>query len=271
MKCPGQDMQYWDADAIFDVNCPECGKQVEFYKDDTTRTCKGCGHRFVNPKMDFGCAAYCKYAEQCIGTLPEAFIGSQDNLLKDKVAVEMKRYYKTDFKRIGHLSRVARYAEMIGKEEGANLAVILCAAYLNNIGRDEARSKHNSDAPELIRQESLVIASAILAKLGAKEAVRKEVCALLSDPEDGNSSESNTLNDAILIARLEDQHKEEPLSSRFVEETINTEFLTESGRQLARKTFIHLGSIVRKSPFTYLRVISARILSSCTKVLSRVH
>ena len=111
MKCPGQDMQYWTAEAIFEVDCPKCTKAVEFYKDDTTRSCTHCGHRIVNPKMDFGCAAYCKFAEQCIGTLPEEFVGAQDNLLKDKVAVEMKRFYKTDFKRIGHLSRIARYAE----------------------------------------------------------------------------------------------------------------------------------------------------------------
>ena len=89
-------MQYWESDAIFDVNCPECGADVEFYKDDTTRKCGGCGHRFVNPKMDFGCAAYCKFAEQCIGTLPEEFTGARDNLLKDRVAVEVKRFYNTD-------------------------------------------------------------------------------------------------------------------------------------------------------------------------------
>lgn len=236
-------MQYWDADAIFDVNCPECGKQVEFYKDDTTRTCKGCGHRFVNPKMDFGCAAYCKYAEQCIGTLPEEFVGSQDNLLKDKVAVEMKRYYKTDFKRIGHVSRVARYAEKIGKDEGANLAIILCTAYLHNIGGHEVHDNQNGDDLELIRKKSLEIASAILAKLGAKEAVRHEVCSLLSDHEEDNSPESKALNDALLLARLEDQHKEGGLSSEQIEEVINTGFLTESGRQLARANLTHLRAI----------------------------
>ncbi len=244
MKCPGQDMQYWDANAIFDVKCPECGKEVEFYKDDTTRTCKHCDHRFVNPKMDFGCAAYCKYAEQCIGTLPEEFVGSQDNLLKDKVAVEMKRYYKTDFKRIGSISRVARYAEKIGKTEATNLAVILCAAYLNNIGRDEARNKHNSDDPALIKQESITIATSILGKLGAKEAVLEEVCSLITqydDPGSEKSPESNTLNDALLIARLEDQHKEEGLSSELIEESLDTGFLTDGGKELARATFTHLG------------------------------
>ncbi len=71
MKCPGQDLQYWKPGAIYEAGCPRCGRAVEFFKDDTARTCPGCGHRFVNPQMDFGCAAYCPFAEQCLGTLPE--------------------------------------------------------------------------------------------------------------------------------------------------------------------------------------------------------
>ena len=39
MKCPGQDMQYWKPGAIFDAKCPECDHTVEFFKDDTARTC----------------------------------------------------------------------------------------------------------------------------------------------------------------------------------------------------------------------------------------
>ena len=60
MKCPGQDTQYWKPGAIFEEKCPECGAAVEFFKDDTTRKCPKCGHRFLNPKLDFGCAAYCQ-------------------------------------------------------------------------------------------------------------------------------------------------------------------------------------------------------------------
>ena len=70
MKCPGQDSRYWKPGAIFEESCPKCGHSVEFFKDDTTRICKSCGHRFLNPSMDFGCASYCAYAEQCIGNLP---------------------------------------------------------------------------------------------------------------------------------------------------------------------------------------------------------
>ena len=46
--------------------------------------------------------------------LPE-LVAQQENLLKDRVAIEMKRYFKSDFKRIGHATRVARHAEKIGK------------------------------------------------------------------------------------------------------------------------------------------------------------
>ncbi len=45
--------------------------------------------------------------------LPPELIAQKEDLLKDRVAIEMKRYFGTDFKRIGHASRVARYAEEI--------------------------------------------------------------------------------------------------------------------------------------------------------------
>jgi hypothetical protein len=141
MKCPGQDSQYWKPGAIFETKCPKCGAEVEFFKDDSMRRCGKCGHKFLNPGLDFGCASYCQYAEQCIGNLPPELIAQKEDLLKDRVAIEMKRYFKNDFKRIGHASRVARYADKIGKQERGNLAVILTAAYLHDIGIKEAERK----------------------------------------------------------------------------------------------------------------------------------
>jgi hypothetical protein len=247
MKCPGQDMQYWESDAIFEVSCPECAQQVEFYKDDTTRKCGHCGHRFVNPQMDFGCAAYCKYAEQCLGTLPEEFIGSQDNLLKDKVAVEIKRFYKTDFKQISRVSRIAHHAERIGKEEGGNMGIILCASYLNDIGASQAEHKYNSQEPGVIKQESLKIATDILTRLGAKTQVLEEVCRLIQihNTDDGqNVYESMILRDAQRTALLEEEHKISPLDPDTIEDHLETNYLTSSGKENARKTFEHLGVLV---------------------------
>ncbi len=148
MKCPGQDTRYWKPGAVFEATCPKCGGEVEFFKDEATRRCRQCGEKLVNPKMDFGCAAYCKYAEQCLGELPPELVASREDLFKDRVALAMKRYFGKDFKRIGHATRVARYAEEIGKLERGNLAVIITAAYLHDIGSIEAAHQFHISAPE---------------------------------------------------------------------------------------------------------------------------
>ncbi len=217
MKCPGQDSRYWKAEAIFDEKCPKCGNSVEFFKDDTARKCNQCGHRFINPKMDFGCASYCEFAEQCLGTLPPELLAEKEDLLKDRVAIEMKRYFKTDFKRIGHATKVARHAEHIGKMEAGNLAVILCAAYLHDIGIPEAERKYNSTAARYQEQEGPPIAREILDKLGAKEALIDEVCDIIGHhhhPKEDDTINFKVLYDADLIVNLEEQIKENPKVER---------------------------------------------------------
>ncbi|MBU0988547.1 MAG: hypothetical protein KKH68_14950 [Proteobacteria bacterium] len=79
MKCPGQDSRYWKPGSIFETKCPQCGHKVEFFKDDTARRCEKCSHRFVNPQMDFGCASYCQFAEQCIGELPPEALAQKED------------------------------------------------------------------------------------------------------------------------------------------------------------------------------------------------
>lgn len=269
MKCPGQETQYWKKDAIFDTKCPECGAVMEFFKDDTSRKCKNCGKRIVNPNMDFGCASYCQYADQCIANLPEEFVRQREDMLKDRVAVEMKRYFKADFKRIGHAMRVARYAEQIGKdwqskkfdkkndnpdqtqgkkedksakEDRANLAVILSAAYLHDIGIKESERKYNSNAPKYQELEGPPIARVILEKLGGKPELIEEVCDIVGHhhhPRENETLNFKVLYDADLITNLEEEQKEkqekneEPISRERIERIIAKSFLTESGRHKA--------------------------------------
>jgi len=66
MRCPGQDPQNWKPDDVFEVPCPKCGAKVEFFKDDGTRACPACRHRFRNPRLDLGCAEWCPYADKCL-------------------------------------------------------------------------------------------------------------------------------------------------------------------------------------------------------------
>jgi len=241
MKCPGQDRQYWKQGAIFNVKCPECGTEVEFFKDDTTRKCSKCGHRFLNPQLDFGCASYCQYAEQCIGNLPPELLAQKEDLLKDRVAIEMKRYLKQDFKRVGHAIRVARYAEQIGREEGGNLAVILCTAYLHDIGIKEAERKHNSTDAKYQEEEGPPIAREILTRLGAKQGLIDEVCDIIAHhhhPKEDETVNFKSLYDADLITNLEEKQKENPIEPEKLTGIIEKSFLTGSGANLARKVLI---------------------------------
>ena len=181
MKCPGQDSRYWEPGAIFEAKCPECGQEVEFFKDESTRKCKKCGHKFANPKMDFGCASYCKYAVQCLGDLPPELMAQRDDLLKDRVAIEMKKYFKQDFKRIGHATKVARYAEQIVKDERGNPAVVLPAAYLHDIGIKEAERKYHSSSPKYQHVDGPPVAREILTALGAPQPLIDEVCDIIDE------------------------------------------------------------------------------------------
>ncbi|HID30533.1 MAG TPA: HD domain-containing protein [Desulfobacterales bacterium] len=241
MKCPGQDSRYWKPGAIFEVRCPKCGNDVEFFKDDTTRLCKKCGHRFLNPEMDFGCASYCAYAEQCMGDLPPELLADRDDLLKDRVAIEMKRYFGRDFKRIGHAADVARYAEQIVKEEKGNPAVVLCAAYLHDIGIHEAERKHNSTAARYQQREGPPIAREILTRLGAREEIVDEVCDIIAHhhhPREKETLNFKILYDADFIVNQKESlsHKETDRErlSKIVEKTL----LTDTGKRLARETLL---------------------------------
>jgi HD superfamily phosphohydrolase YqeK len=241
MKCPGQDTLYWKPGAIFDVKCPKCGNTVEFFKDDTSRKCDKCGHRFVNPDMDFGCAAYCPYADQCIGDLPPELIAQKEDLLKDRVAIEMKRYFKNDFKRIGHATRVARYAEQIAKKEKGMLAVILSAAYLHDIGIHEAEKKHGSTAAKFQEAEGPPIARSILEKLGAKEELINEVCDIIGHhhhPRSDDSINFKVVYDSDLLENIDEKQKKAPRSKEKIESLIEKSFLTDSGREAAREVLL---------------------------------
>jgi predicted HD phosphohydrolase len=238
MKCPGQDSRYWKPGAIFEAKCPKCGHEVEFFKDDTSRLCKKCGHRFLNPGMDFGCASYCQYAEQCIGNLPPELIAQKEDLLKDRVAIEMKRYFRNDFKRIGHASRVARHAEKIGRQEGGNLAAILTAAYLHDIGIKEAERKHKSAAARYQEEEGPAVAREILSKLGAKEELTEEVCDIVGhhhSPRPEETINFKCVYDADRLTNLEDDLKKEPMDPDKLSGMLERGFLTESGMKLAKE------------------------------------
>ncbi len=241
MRCPGQDSRYWKPGAIFEVPCPVCDNPVEFFKDESIRRCKKCGHKLVNPRMDFGCAAYCKFAEQCLGELTPELLAQRKELLKDRVAIEVKHYFKQDFKRIGHATKVARYAEHIVREEKGDPAVTISAAYLHDIGIHEAERKYQSTEAKYQEEEGPSIARDMLKNLGAKEDLIAEVCDIIGHHHHPRAEETvnfKVVYDADLIVNLEEKQKETALGTEKLAALIKENFLTQSGRELAKNKFL---------------------------------
>lgn len=241
MQCPGQDSRYWDEAAVFEVKCPKCGGAVEFFKDDASRKCGRCGHRLLNPRTDFGCAAYCPYAEQCLGSLPPELLAKQEELFKERVAVAMKKYFGKDFKRIGHAAKVARYAGEIGPQEGSNPAVTMAAAYLHDIGIPEAERKYNSSAARYQHQEGPPVTRRLLTELKADPGLIDEVCEIIGHHHSPGPAESinfKVLYDADLLVNLEEKQAEQPSPREHLAKVVEKSFLTPAGAVLARRVLL---------------------------------
>ncbi len=239
MKCPGQDTRYWKPGDIFDAACPECGGAIEFFKDDAVRTCRGCGRRVANPSMDFGCAAYCKFADQCLKELPPEALAQQKHLFAERVACEMRRYFGSDMKRIRHAESVAGLAGDIAGGEGADMAVVLAAAYLHDIGIKDAERLRSSTAPKYQEELGPPVARGILQELHAGERLIDEVCDIIGHhhhPRAEESANFKSLYDADLIVNV--QEKDIEIEQGKLSEFIDRAFLTASGRRAARQNLL---------------------------------
>ncbi len=134
MQCPGQDNRYWDGEAVFEIPCPHCGNVLEFFKDDSQRSCKQCGNRVLNPRIDFGCAAYCSHAEQCLGAMPPELLAKQKNLFKDKLSLAVRKQFVGKEKLFKKASLCTEIAERLCKDEQrGDMAAVLAATLLVDV------------------------------------------------------------------------------------------------------------------------------------------
>ncbi len=224
MKCPGQDSRFWGAEAIFESKCPECGGPIEFFKDETSRRCRKCSHKVLNPKMDFGCAAYCKYASQCLGgDIPPELLAKRSDLLKDRVAAEVKKTLGRDFKRIGRTLKLVDYTGKIVGGENVDPAAPTLAAYLLALFRP-------------LREDARRMAIDILARTNAPDEVARDVLSILDSIEQEDTPGSpggRCLSDAKNITGIEEALEQGLVLPEEVARMIRARILTESGRGLA--------------------------------------
>jgi predicted HD phosphohydrolase len=236
MKCPGQDTQQWKPGDIFEVPCSNCGRIIEFFKDDTSRRCKGCGARVLNPKIDFGCAAYCAFADQCLRELPPEALAQRANIFKDRVACEMQRYFGPDQRRIRHAEQVAHLAEQILSREPGDYAVVMAAAYLHDIGIKEAEKRYQSSEARYQEELGPHAARTVLESLKADAKLVDEVCDIIGHHHHPRTQETDNfkvLYDADCIVNLEDASSEKPCDREKLAPLIGKRLLTETGKIMA--------------------------------------
>jgi exosome complex RNA-binding protein Csl4 len=205
-KCPGQDTQFWGPDAIYSVECPKCGNPVEFFKDDIRRKCPKCGHMFFNPKLNLGCARWCQFADQCIGSIDK-------EEFKELILAGMKEHYGDEQDKIDQaLGVLGRAEEIMEQQEDVNPKVVIAAAALYVIGIDE-RGKTVKRGPA---QEEVNFPTVrdILETSGARDKIIEEVCRILENhghPKRETTSEGKIVYEAFQLANR--ARESEPMGS----------------------------------------------------------
>lgn len=226
-KCPGQDTQFWGPDDIYSVECPKCGNSVEFFKDDIRRRCKKCGHVFLNPKLNLGCARWCQYADQCVGDIDrEEF--------KEIIISSMKEFYGDDQERIDQALEVLRFAEEILEQENGHPKVVIAAATLYGIGVEEREKKAQSSEVPDNEKEKFPVVRGILERSGATGEIIEEVCRILEShehPGKVGTFNSKIVHDAYQLARL--KNESEGKSKEGVRKRKRERFLTATGKKMA--------------------------------------
>jgi HD superfamily phosphodiesterase len=234
-RCPGQDQRFWKPEDIFELQCPGCGKSMEFFKDEPKLKCHKCGQIVTNPKIDLGCAEWCQYAEQCIG------IDTIKNLkvIREKLISQMKDVFGTDQKRIEHALTVLDYAEQIQNIEGGDPLIVRAAAILHNIGIQEAERKHGSSAGKYQEIEGPPIAMEILGKHNIPVEAIEHICEIIANhhtARDIDTIEFRIIWDADHIVNLSTNLNE--ISNTKLQEIMNKRFKTGEGRRIAAELFV---------------------------------
>lgn len=232
-RCPGQDTRYWKGDSAFDIRCPHCGGAVEFFRDEPVRTCRSCRRKVQNPRLDLACAKWCKYADECLGRMPNA--GGQVGSLCRRIVEKMKSVFGDDQPRIDHALAVLEYAEQILTScPDVSGLVVRAAAILHDIGIHEAQRTHGSTAGKYQELKGPPVARKILKALKIDPPIIDHVCRIIANhhsAKDIDTPEFRIVWDADWLVNIPDRFdtSDKAQMSELIEKT----FKTDRGRKIA--------------------------------------
>ncbi|MDD5223460.1 MAG: HD domain-containing protein [bacterium] len=243
--CPGQDTRFWKPGDIFEVACGKCGRPVEFFKDDSSRRCPGCGQRVQNPRISLGCAQWCEHAKECLGYDQKEGIEhrakgiekeeKQQETMIDRLIEAVKKEFGCDQKRITHALLVLEKAQKILRREGGNPRVVLTAALLHDIGIKEAERKHGSSAGKYQEMEGPPIAERIMRELSLDAETIEHVSRIVGShhsAKDIDTLEFRILWDADWLVNLREEFPD--AGREELEKKIARIFKTGTGKEMAK-------------------------------------
>jgi hypothetical protein len=217
MQCPGQDRAYWKPDAVFEVPCPHCGASVELFKDESSGRCPKCGHRFLNPGADFGCAQWCSLAKECVGFAPDRGPATEatEGALAARLIQAIREDSGGDSARMARAVTAFRFAKELVVQEGGDPRVVLAAALL---------------------LDSAAKARTFLQSTGMDEPTIERVCQIVQCVRAGrelDAPEFKVVWDSDLLARL--APGEADRGQKKLEMTADRQLKTEAGRAISAK------------------------------------
>ncbi len=130
-KCPGQDTRNWKHEDIYEDKCPSCGAEMEFWKTDLRVKCRECGTKVVNRRFNLNCAAWCSYAEQCLGSAADQL---KPESIRKKIEERSKIILKPE--KVKELSAEVDKAFEDVRGKRVNMPVLIGSIYFKAIAKE---------------------------------------------------------------------------------------------------------------------------------------
>ena len=211
---------------------------MEFFKDEPSRVCRSCRKKVQNPKLDLGCAKWCKYAAECLGQMPGA--PEQIGSLCERIVEKMKSLFGDDQPRIDHTLAVLEYAEQILQANpDVSGLVVRAAAILHDIGIPEAARKHGNTAGKYQELEGPPVARRILMDMKVDGAIIDHVCKIIANHHSAkgiDTAEFRIIWDADWLVNIPDEFDTSDKSK--MSELIEKTFKTDRGKRIAESLFL---------------------------------
>lgn len=236
-KCPGS--QSFSQPHPENMKCPFCAADIEIWSDEIKATCPNC-KKVVIREEGQSCLDWCRYAKECVGDqIYDKYMQNRVITLKQKLIKELEGHFGDDKKRINHAKRVMHFAEELLKRENGDWHIVIPASILHDIGIKEAEKKYGSSAGHHQEKEGPPIAKRALIKAGFKKEDIDEICEIIAyhhSPGKINTQNFKVLYDADWLVNLKDEVDIKDKAK--LRKTIDKIFLTNTGRELAKKIYL---------------------------------